>query len=111
MLLHTPTLMLLPAMSFRWMLGLQELNLGNTLLSGTIPQDLSLLPYLGFVDIHNTLMTCCSSMDEAEQRANNNTLLPGFLVFSNEMRRSPRNEQLGRDPLLNTYMNTGSNML
>jgi hypothetical protein len=48
------------------MLGLQSLRLGNTRLHGTIPEELGHLPYLEHVDIHNTLMTCCQDVNEAE---------------------------------------------
>jgi hypothetical protein len=92
------------------MQGLQELSISNTLISGTIPESLSQLPYLESVDMHNTLMTCCSSWDSVQGRPAEQ-LLPAFLTFDSAVKRSPSNEMLGRNLLLNAYMNTGQNML
>jgi hypothetical protein len=91
------------------MQGLQQLSISNTLISGTIPQSLSQLPYLESVDMHNTLMTCCKSWQDVQ--APQVELLPAFLTFDASVQRSPSNEMLGRNWLLNTYMNTGQNML
>jgi hypothetical protein len=89
------------------MQGLQQLAISNTLISGTIPQSLALLPYLESVDMHNTLMTCCRSWQDVQSQQ----LLPYFLTFDATVQRSPSNEMLGRNSLLNAYMNTGQNML
>jgi hypothetical protein len=93
----------------RWMQGLQQLSISNTLLSGTIPQSLAQLPYLETVDMHNTLMTCCDTWQNATARQA--ALLPAFLTFDATVQRSPSIEMLGRNPLLNAYLNTGQNML
>jgi hypothetical protein len=91
------------------MQGLQQLSISNTLISGTIPASLAQLPYLEAVDMHNTLMTCCHSWQDAT--APQAPLLPAFLTFDASVQLSPSNEMLGRNPLLNLYMNTGQNML
>lgn len=45
------------------MLGLQSLSVRHTLLGGTIPHELSQLPYLESVDVRDTRMTCCASLE------------------------------------------------
>uniref|UniRef100_A0A383VRU3 Leucine-rich repeat-containing N-terminal plant-type domain-containing protein n=1 Tax=Tetradesmus obliquus TaxID=3088 RepID=A0A383VRU3_TETOB len=94
----------------KWMQGLQQLSISNTLISGTIPEALSQLPYLESVDMHNTLMTCCGNWSDVQSRTPAQ-LLPAFLTFDADLKRSPSNEMLGHNPLLNAYMNTGQNML
>lgn len=49
-----------------WMLGLQTLSVRNTLVRGTIPQELADLPYLENVDVRDTRMTCCASLEVGE---------------------------------------------
>lgn len=48
------------------MLGLQTLSVRNTLVRGTIPQELADLPYLENVDVRDTRMTCCASLEVGE---------------------------------------------
>jgi hypothetical protein len=63
------------------MLGLQSLSIRHTLLGGTIPRELADLPYLESVDVRDTRMTCCGSLEEAQERRRNGTLLPGYLTL------------------------------
>lgn len=65
------------------MLGLQRLRLFNTTVSGPIPAELGDLAFLFEVDIRDSLMTCCATATAAEERYENGTLLPPFLVFDN----------------------------
>lgn len=109
----------------RWMLGLQTLDVSNTRIQGTIPEELGNLPFLMSVDIRNTLMTCCknlSSAQAAEHRVdqygeivgwqkNRSELLPPFLQFNLGNKRSPFQEPLPRDPFLRKLMSTGENLL
>lgn len=63
------------------MLGLQSLSIRHTLLGGTIPRELADLPYLESVDVRDTHMTCCRSLEEAQERRRNGTLLPWYLTL------------------------------
>lgn len=45
-----------------WMLGLQSLSIRHTLVGGTLPRELADLPYLETVDVRDTRMTCCGSL-------------------------------------------------
>lgn len=101
------------------MLGLKELRVANTRLHGPVPDDMSLLPFLDVVDIHNTLMTCCDNKSDARARADcqwdtgcdGPRLLPGWLLFNNVTRRPPLEESFSRDAILSQYTQTGANML
>jgi hypothetical protein len=46
-----------------WMLGLQSLSIRQTLVSGTIPRELADLPYLESVDVRDTRMSCCGTLE------------------------------------------------
>lgn len=107
------------------MLGLQTLDLSNTRIRGTIPEELGNLPFLMSVDIRNTLMSCCSSLDAASDASNRvgangsvpawsadrQELLPPFLQFNLGNKRSPVDERMPRDPFLRSLMATGENLM
>jgi hypothetical protein len=109
------------------MLGLQVLDLSNTRIKGSIPNELGSLPFLMSVDIRNTLMSCCSNLSQADAagsrvdsqgwppvrhaKSDPQELLPGFLVFNKEQKRSPLDERMPGDPFLRKYMSTGENLL
>lgn len=63
------------------------------------------------MDIHNTLMTCCRTAEEAQARFNNGTMLPSFLLFNANMQVLPSEETSSWDPQLNEYLSTDANML
>jgi hypothetical protein len=52
-----------PAHNPSWMLGLQSLSIRQTLVSGTIPRELADLPYLESVDVRDTRMSCCGTLE------------------------------------------------
>jgi hypothetical protein len=108
------------------MLGLQALDVSNTRIRGTIPEELGNLPFLMSVDIRNTLMSCCRNLSDAKAAGDriNTTdggvddwqkgraeLLPHFLQFNMANKRSPVDELMPRDPFLRTLMATGENSL
>jgi hypothetical protein len=114
------------------MLGLQTLDLSNTRIKGSIPEELGSLPFLMSVDIRNTLMSCCSNMSQADaarsrvdsqgwppprtpskppSKTTQKELLPGFLVFNIDQKRSPLDERMPGDPFLRKYMATGEHTL
>jgi hypothetical protein len=107
------------------MLGLQMLDLSNTRISGSIPEELGNLPFLMTVDISNTLMSCCIDMSQAEAAQKNVAsdgkvpqkedatpeLLPTFLQFDLQRKRSPVDERMPRDKYLAQFMATGENLL
>lgn len=107
------------------MLGLQTLDLSNTRISGSIPEELGNLPFLMNVDIRNTLMTCCKNYsaanaanqalrkgqqqqqhprqllaDSTSSSSHPPQLLPSFLVFDDSSKRSATNERVPTDPFL-----------
>jgi len=51
------------------MLGLQSLSIRHTLVGGTLPRELADLPYLETVDVRDTRMTCCSSLEVGHRTA------------------------------------------
>lgn len=107
------------------MLGLQMLDLSNTRISGSIQEELGDLPFLMTVDIRNTLMSCCGDLSEAEAAEQNVApdgkvpskedetpeLLPTFLQFDLQQKRSPLDQRMPRDEYLAQYMATGENLL
>lgn len=56
------------------MLGLQSLSIRNTLVGGTIPRELANLPYLESVDVRDTRMTCCASLEVRSCRSEQGNL-------------------------------------
>lgn len=94
-------------------MGLNNLIISNTRIQGTIPKELGDLPFLQYVDMHNTLMTCCRTEDEALQHSQNNSLVPGFLSLNQSATMQPIIDASlnSRDAALAGYLNTGSNMV
>lgn len=94
------------------MTGLASLVVSNTRIRGTIPAELGYLPYLQTIDLHNTLMTCCHTENEAVQQLQNNTLLPNFLVLDASSPQPPILDLRlnNRDAVLAGLLNTGGNM-
>lgn len=94
-------------------MGLTNIIISNTRVQGTIPKELGDLPFLQFVDMHNTLMTCCHTEEEALEAQNDNALVPQFLTLNDTATMQPiiDNRLTSRDAALAGFLNTGSNMM
>eukprot|EP00878_Enallax_costatus_P027375 GHUV01029459.1.p1 GENE.GHUV01029459.1~~GHUV01029459.1.p1 ORF type:complete len:331 (+),score=64.27 GHUV01029459.1:448-1440(+) len=68
----------------RSMVGIRTLDFHNTSISGTIPEIWASFPYLEYVDITSTRMTCCTSQAYVDATPVND-LLPKFLFFDGNL--------------------------
>eukprot|EP00878_Enallax_costatus_P015727 GHUV01016478.1.p1 GENE.GHUV01016478.1~~GHUV01016478.1.p1 ORF type:complete len:735 (+),score=173.20 GHUV01016478.1:1352-3556(+) len=66
------------------MVGIRTLDFHNTSISGTIPEIWASFPYLEYVDITSTRMTCCTSQAYVDATPVND-LLPKFLFFDGNL--------------------------